>query len=209
MRFQVNLGLGYQSVPDKIENAKTIVLKMTGNAYFAAPNPLPHPTLASITTTNTALETAYNNAQGGNKQTTLILKAAETAYNNALLELAHYVEDRANSDPNNGAAIIASAGMLMKAKTPPSIPTFDAKNNVLSGSIDVRIKATKGALYIIESSNDPVAPATYVWKQVSVGALANVTLSGFTPAKKIWLRYALIIKNVQQDFSDPISIIVT
>jgi hypothetical protein len=210
MRFQVNLGLGFQAVPDKIENAKTIVLKMTGNAYFTAPNAVPHPTLASITTTTNTLETAYNNAQGGNKQATQVLKSAEIAYNNALMELMHYVEDRANADPNNGAAIISSAGMLQKTKTPATIPTFDAKNNVLSGSVDVRIKAVRGAVYVIETSPDLVPPANvYVWKQASIGTKATVTLNGFTPTKRIWLRYALILKNVPQDFSDAISLIVT
>jgi len=210
MRFQINLGLSAQPVPMKVENGRNMVMKIGASAYFAAPNPLPHPTLASITPLINTLETAYENALGGSKIATLALKSAEIAYDNAITELSHYVEDRANADPNNGETIIVSAAMIMKAKTPKTIPTFSVKNNVLTGSIDVKVKATKGALYIFQTSPDPVPPATaLVWTQASVGSKCKVTISGLTPAKKMWVRFALLIKGVQQDWSDGVSIVIT
>ncbi len=210
MKFQVNLGLHAQTVPFKVENGRTIVSKMGLSAYFLAPNPLPHPTLASITPLINTLETAYENARGGGKVFTLALKTAEAAYDTAFTELGHYVEDRANADPNNGAAIIAAAGMKAKNKGGKTIPTFALKNNAISGNVDAKVKATKGAVYLFQTSPDPVAPATaLVWSQASVGKKCKATLSGLALGKKVWVRFALIVGGVQQDWSDPMSIVVT
>ncbi len=81
---------------------------------------------------------------------------------------------------------------------------------VFFDNVDAKVKATKGALYIFQTSPDPVAPATtYVWTQASVVKKCKATLAGLVVGKKIWVRFALIVKNVQQDWSDPMSIVVT
>jgi hypothetical protein len=57
---KTKLGLGTLSVTHKVELARQIVIKMTGNANFTTPVPA----LAAITTAANSAETAFNNAQG-------------------------------------------------------------------------------------------------------------------------------------------------
>ena len=209
MRFNVNLGLKNQSVADKIENGKSYSSKIAASAYFAAPNPLPHPTLSNYNTTVGALETAFNASKGGGDIALQTLHTAETNYDNATTELGHYVEDRANSDPVNGAAIITAAGMNQKVNSPKTILDFSAKNGEISGQLEVRIKATDNTTYVVQTSPNPANGTAYVWTQAKISQYASLTLSGFTRGSIVWLRYARIIANVQGDFSDPISVVVS
>jgi hypothetical protein len=210
MRVNVSLNLYSQTVPDKVEFGRFVLIKLAAGSYFLAPNALPHPSLANAKLVVDALELAFTNAQGGGKANTQALKMAETNFDNMMVELSHYVEDRANTDPINAVSIIIAGGMNVKAKATKAIPAFAAKNEAISGTITVRIKAVKGAIYIIETSPDPVPPVTsYVWKQVAVSKKATVKITGLTAGKKIWVRYALVEKNVQSDFGDAMSIIVT
>ena len=60
---KVNLNLSGRSIPNKIAFAGTVVLQMSGNAYF----PTPSPTLTAVKTAADALNLAYQKAQtGGN-----------------------------------------------------------------------------------------------------------------------------------------------
>lgn len=55
---KVKLGLRGLTVVQKVEYARQIVSKMTGNAVF----PTPVPSLAAVNTAALAAETAYNDA---------------------------------------------------------------------------------------------------------------------------------------------------
>jgi len=210
MRFVVVINLKDQSVEVKIENGKSYSTKIGASAYFAAPNPLPHPTLANYNGIVTALENALNASKGGGDIALQTLKTAETNYDNYTTELGHYVEDRANSDPLNGDAIITAAGMSQKTKGTISIPDFSAKATDISGELYVRIKATDKTTYVLESSPNPaLGTSAYVWKQVKVSQYASFKIDGYTRGQIVWLRYARIMGNVQSNFSDPISVVVS
>ena len=76
MKKQVSLKLATLSVPVKIERARHYVTVMTGNPNFITPAP----TLASITTAVTILETAFNNAQAGGKALTALMREKEIKF---------------------------------------------------------------------------------------------------------------------------------
>jgi hypothetical protein len=170
---------------------------------------LPHPTLASYNTIVAAFETAFNAANGGSAIQAQTLKTMEANYDNATTELGHYVEDRANNDPLNGDAIITAAGMLQRIKGDRIIPEFNATNNALSGVLDVRIKATPNTTYVLQQSPNPAAGAAFIWSQVKVSQYASFQITGLTRGQIVWLRYARINGNVQSDYSDPISVVIT
>jgi len=209
MRFVVVINLKDQSVEVKIENGKSYSTKIGASAFFAAPNPLPHPTLANYNGIVTALENALNASKGGGDIALQTLKTAETNYDNYTTELGHYVEDRANSDPLNGDAIITAAGMSQKSAGAKSIPDFSAKNGENSGQLDVRIKATDNTIYVLQTSPNPAAGAAFVWTQAKVSQYASFSITGFNRGAIVWLRYARIVGNLQGDFSDPISVVVS
>ena len=208
MRFVVVINLKDQSVEVKIENGKSYSTKIGASAYFAAPNPLPHPTLANYGGIITALENALNAAKGGGDIAQQTLKTAETNYDNATTELAHYVEDRANADPLNGDAIITAAGMTQKSVGAKFIPDFKATPTGISGELYVRIKATRSTTYVLQLSPNPATGADFVWHQVKVSQYASFKIEGLVRGQIVWLRYARIIGNVPSDFSDPMSVVV-
>ncbi len=209
MRYQINLGLRQQSVPVKIETGRSILKKMGDSSFFAAPNPLPHPTLASVDTVIDDLETAYQQKQDGGKVATQMLKKNVLAYNDAIIELAHYVVDVANANPLQAEAIIIASGMKMKHFTKAVIPDFLVKNGKLSGTVKLRVRATKRAVYIFEISTATTGSLNdLIWKTISIGSKASVIIMGLTPGTTYYFRYAKVIKNMQADFSEAMHIVV-
>ena len=208
MRYQINLGLRQQSVPVKIETGRSIIKKMSSSSFFAAPNPLPHPTLASVDTVIDDMESAFLLTKDGSRLATQQLKKTVKAYVTAITELAHYVVDVANANPLQAEAIIVASGMQAKHFTKATIPDFSLKHGTLSGTVMLRVKATKRAVYIFEMSSGSVGSANeLVWKIISIGSKASVTISNLTPATTYYFRYAKVINNEQTDFSDAMHIV--
>ena len=209
MRLQVNLGLSKLNVPAKVEYGKTTVTKMGASPFFLAPNPLPHPTLASTTAIITTLEAAFQSQQKGNTASTEALHNAETAFDNGFIELSHYVEDRANADTLNGSTIIAAANMKQKKAATRTKVAFKAAKGSVAGSVKLSIKAVKGAAYIVQQSPDHSVNAVgYTWTQSSISTKSRVELDGFATGSTMWFRYATVLSNVQSDWSDPVSIVI-
>src|SRR5205823_3404061 len=95
---QVKIGTDGMPVPDKIQFARQIVIDMTGNPNFTTPAP----TLASIGTAATTLETAYNAAQTArqvSKAKTAALDTPNGSLDLLLAQLANYVENTSGGDP--------------------------------------------------------------------------------------------------------------
>ena len=208
MRYQINLGLRQQSVPVKIETGRTIIKRMSSSSFFAAPNPLPHPSLSSVDAIITDMESAYLLTKDGGKSATHLLKKRVKAYVDAITELAHYVADLANANPLQAEAIIVASGMQMKHFTKATIPDFSLKHGELSGTVMLKVRATKRAVYIFEMSSGNVGSVNeLVWKTISIGSKASVTVSGLTPGTTYYFRYAIVINNEQTDFSDAMHIV--
>jgi hypothetical protein len=100
------LGIRNLSIPQKIQQLRQIVTKMTGNANFPAPDPA----LATMTTAINKLETDYNDGQS-KRQTaqaaTNLQNQSETALDTLARALAAHVDSVAKGDET----IILSAGM--------------------------------------------------------------------------------------------------
>lgn len=209
MKKLVSLKLSKQNVATKIENARHYVTAMTGNPNFTTPSP----TLASITTSINNLETAYNNAMGGGKVLTAIMRDKLVTLDNLLTQLSHYVEAIANGSDT----IILSAGMNLKVIAGGGRPNgFIIKKGDQSGELKLSTTYEKSHAYIWEMVADPLPDETpnvigagsseeaHTWKQVGVTTKASFTMDGLVAGLKYWFRVATVGKEGQNDWSDPI-----
>src|SRR5258706_11400252 len=112
---QVKVGIATLPDADKIQYARQIVLDMTGNPNFTTPAP----TLASVGTAATALETAYNAAQTARQ----VAKSKTQAQDAAAAALLLLVSQLANYEENNsggGPTEITHPGL--RGGDPPAAP---------------------------------------------------------------------------------------
>lgn len=203
---QVKVGTAAMPIPDKIQFARQIVIDMTGNANFTTPAP----TLASITTAATALESAYNAAQTA-RQVAKGLTTAQDAKNIALDLLlsqeGNYVENTSGGD----AAKIESSGFSVgNPKTPigPLLAPLNlvAKPSESEGTADLKWKSVRGAgTYNITRATDPNVEASWVVAGASTKTKASVNT--MTSGTKYWFRVAGVGAAGQGPWSDPVPMI--
>jgi len=200
---KVNLSLSKRSVPSKIEFARSVVLQMTGNAHFTAPNPA----LSNITAAANALDAAYVKAQNGGVQDTADMHAKEDALDQLLTAEGSYVEVIANGIPATAEATILSAGMDVKQTGSINIPILSVTQGSVAGSVKLRRKAEgRGVVYKWQKSPDPFTGTS--WINAGEGALASFEITGLTSVTRYWFRVAVITGNVQGEYSDPVTFVV-
>jgi hypothetical protein len=186
---QVKIGTDGMPIPDKIQFARQIVIDMTGNANF----PTPAPTLASIGTAATALETAYNAAQTARqvaKSKTAAIETPDASLNLLLAQLANYVENTSGGDP----AKIDSSGFTTRdvpsgpigALTPPA--SFEVTPSDSSGAVNLNWAKVRGAKsYIVERATDA---GTLVWGSPATTTKSKIEVAGLNSGTKYWFRVA-------------------
>src|ERR1044072_4892792 len=158
-RIKLNLR---QPVPDKLQTGRQIIAAMTNNPNFATP----HPPLAEVTASLTALDEAYKAhqvAKSDARTKASVADDAETQFDSQLRKLAAYVQSIADTDET----VIASAGMQTTAArtTPtawsaPAALTATASNHESEINLTWR-KVDNARSYIIQVSPDP--PTTESW----------------------------------------------
>src|SRR5258706_6089014 len=121
---QVKVGIATLPDADKIQYARQIVLDMTGNPNFTTPAP----TLASVGTAATLLETNYNAAQTARqvaKSKTQAQDAAAAALLLLVSQLANYGENTSGGGPTKNTSS-GFAGGQPPTRAPPvrSPPEF-------------------------------------------------------------------------------------
>ena len=200
---KVKLELKKKSVPQKIDHAKTIVIKMTGNASFVTPNP----TLASITTAVTNLTTATAEIEVARKTLELKYNAlctAEAVLDAGLTQLANYVENISNGDE----AKILSAGMDVRSDStaislPDKIASVVATMGDSAGEIDLSWDKITGAKsYVVETALSEMNPLE--WKHMVVSTRSKAEVGTLKTGTSYHLRVAAVGSAGQGPWSDPV-----
>ncbi len=185
---RVKLNLSKTNIPLKIQKAKTIVTKMTGNTTFTTPAP----SLASITTAISKLESSYELALDGGKTKKATMRTDATALDVLLTQLAAYVQDITAGDELK----ILSSGMELRnnpsAPQVPETPT-DFKTGLKCNEGEARFKwnPVKGAAaYIIQISDTPTDENS--WEFYDVITKANYQGGEFVSLTIKWFRVTAV-----------------
>ncbi|MCD6067652.1 MAG: hypothetical protein K0S33_2478 [Bacteroidetes bacterium] len=196
-KIRVALYMARMSVSEKLNKAKRVMNAiLTNSNVFTSPGTA----VSDLATATTNLENAWNNAEDGGKSLTAIMHDREKIFDAAMIHLAYYVELTANGDPE----IIHLAGLDVRPTPNHTGPaSFEAKHGDGNGSINLKVKAVKGASYLWEYSVDNAT-----WVDAGGTKQSRTEINGLTPGSRYWFRYALIDKDGQQPWSEPLSIIV-
>ena len=204
MANKIKLDLQGISVPDKVQFIRQLIVKLTGNPNFPAPNP----TLIALAALADTLEAAYNKQQTDQqtaKTSTTALGTAEDTADAGLNSLANHVEEVSHGSKEK----IESAGLTVRApKT--NTTSLDAPQNVSvtagdnEGELDLvwepNKKATGG--FEIQISIDPFTSTS--WQHADNSTSSKTTLTGLPSGSKIWVRIrALGPKKIKSPWSDP------
>jgi len=199
MKAKVNLGLAQLSVAAKIEKARQFVIAITNNVSIFA---TPHPTLVSVGDAADALEVAYNNATDGGKSATAIMHTKESALDDLLTKLGHYVEDTSSGNADS----ILLAGMdIRHPKNPltevPMPVNLEAKTSEVPGEIILHWKPIhNAAAYVIQMNTGSDA-----WAQIDIVTKANSIAKTLTSGTRYNFRVAAVGSPGTGPFSDSAS----
>jgi hypothetical protein len=180
---RIRLNLRNLTVTEKIAKGRHIVSAMTNNARF----PNPNPPLTEVTTALDELSQAYASVQLAKSEVATRVTTqdnAETKIDQALTQLAGYVESVAGKDDT----LITSAGMETKASR--SVPSVPAPPQALSavaseheGEVDLFWKPVANARsYTVEASLDPATPAS--WTHVGIATSGSKSIANLTSGKR-------------------------
>jgi hypothetical protein len=196
MKYVAVSGITKKPYTVQFAGGREIILKMTGNPNF----PSPFPTLTTCATNINNAEAAYLQAKIGGPDATANMRAKVAVFELSIKQLVSYVEAIANQNPANAEAVILSAGMLVKGRSPRKTKNFDAKATIHPGEVKLKIKAEPRAAYEFQISYDITNPAN--WKTIVQGTLSSATLQDQPINTRLYFRGRVIIKNQPGEWSE-------
>jgi hypothetical protein len=181
--------------------AQAIVKAMSGNPLF----PTPAPALAVISQAIADLQSAEMAALLRTKGAVITRDEKRTALVTLLQQLKGYVQTIADANVENGASIIASAGLAVR-KTPVRVPrVFAAKPGIVSGSAKlVAASAGNRSGYEWQYSTD----GGKTWSAVPFTLQAKTTIAGLAVGSTVLFRYRPVTKTGEGDWSQSVSLVV-
>jgi hypothetical protein len=195
--------------------ARYILSCLRDNPYFPNPRVALDTFEAHIAAAEAAQVTVLSGLHGSGSAGAAALQVVK----NDVEALRVYVESVAQLDGTNGAAIVTSAGMLVKNARGPSRPDFAVKPGRVSGSVNLFARAAgRRASYEWQyaSGGGPRpgeagdAPSDeVVWTDVESTLVAQTTVSGLTPGIRYSFRCRTKTPKGVGDWSAVISLMVT
>jgi hypothetical protein len=189
-------------IADVILYANNIVQKITSNPSFPTPTPTVAALNAAVSDLHTAETAALSRATGAatvrnDKLATLV---------SLLQQLRGYVQSIADATPENGAAIIESAGLAVRKITAHGKRAFAAKPGALSGStIVTAVSAGPRSSYEWQYSTD----GGKTWVFAPATTQGKTTVAGLPAGTTVQFRYlAVTPKGGQGDWSPAVSLLV-
>ncbi|MBS1507855.1 MAG: hypothetical protein JSS79_14540 [Bacteroidetes bacterium] len=196
MKYVAVSGISGKPFTMQFAGGREFILKMTGNSNFTSPLP----TLTTCAQSINNAEAAYLQAKIGGPDATANMRAKIAVFQQCMKQLVGYVEGIANQNPANAEAVILSAGMLVKGRSPRSTKNFDAKATIHPGEVKLKIKAAPRAAYEFQISLDITNPAN--WKTIVQGTLSSAVLQNQPINTRLYYRGRVIIKNQPGEWSE-------
>jgi hypothetical protein len=189
------------AVPKLITCALGIVTRMTNNPSFASPIP----TLAAVQAAIDDLEEAEVIALMRTRGAAAARDAKRAVLVSLLEPLRAYVQTIADANPENGPAIIESAGFTLR-KIPVMPPRgFKVERGAVSGTVKLVVPATaRRAAYDWQYSVD----GGKTWLEIVSTLQSRTEVTGLTPLTTTQFRYRTLTKTGRSDWSQPASIVV-
>ena len=167
---------------DLIAFVRNVIALMTGNIKY----PTPTPTLAAITTSVNAFETAVHEALDGGKIVIATRNAARVELLALMRQLAAYVQGSCNADL---LALLSSGFAAVRAPSPvgvlpaPLNPrlTYTDKSGELLLKFD---RVNNAANYSVQTAPAATGP----WTDEDLSTATRVVIGGLTPGETLWAR---------------------
>ena len=195
-------GLTDKNSSEKVTYGGEIKTGMIGNAYFTDGADL----LTALNTATGDLKTAN---ETGNSDA---IKPVETIFDNKLKLFVLYVQGKIiGIDDELATTMVHSVNLKTKKKGTKSLKDFSAKEGKATGTMKVRkvipteLKKKKKS-YIFQMCTDPTNPGTWVTK---VSNKATYIFTGMTSGTRYFFRVAIVVGDVQGDYSDVITVVKT
>jgi hypothetical protein len=189
------------SVPAFITYARGIVTRITGNPSI----PNPTPSLAVLTAAINDLQVAEAAAQSRLKGAVDTRNDKRTALVLLLRQLRGHIQTVADAAAENGAAIIASAGLAVRKTPAHRARAFTAKQGAVSGSAKlVATTAARRASYEWQYSTD----GGKIWVIAPATLQARTTIAGFVPGSTVVFKFRPVTRTGEGDWSQPVSLVV-
>lgn len=153
---KVKVGFINLSVPSKIEKARLIITRITGNAVY----PAPVPSVIDLTNATDAVEVAYTESRNRDKEKVAILRQRVAELDYLISQMAAYVQQASGGDE---LKILSSGFDVRKEPEPKSDTAGEVINVRLSdGTVNGKVRvdfdrAGNAVLYVVSvsESGDP------------------------------------------------------
>jgi hypothetical protein len=189
-------------VPALLTLTRAILSAMANSPHFPSPTP-------SLAVLAAAL------AQLGHAQTAVLSRTRGTRETRdekhaklvtLLQQLERYVQSVADGNPDAAVSIIESAGMSVKRPAVQAKPPFAVKPGRVSGSVQLTVcSAGDRAAYYWQWSTD----GGVEWRDAPATTQAKTAIAGLPVANMCWFRVRVVTKDGEQDWSQPLSNLVT
>ena len=191
-----------RKVADLILFVNNIVQKMTNNASF----PMPTPSIAALTAALNDLHSAETQTLSRAKGAATVRDDKRTVLVSELQQLRGYVQGIADATPENGAAIIESAGLAVRKIPTHPKRAFAAKPGPLAGTATVTAEnAGPRSSYEWQYSVD----GGKTWVSAPATTQGKTTIAGLPSGTTVQFRYlAVTPKGGQGDWSSAVALLV-
>jgi hypothetical protein len=196
----VKLNFKALRVPLKIQKAKNIVSKMTGNANFTTPNPALDVVMNAIN----KLEISYAASLDGGISKTALMRTDTATLDLLIAQLMNYVQDVTGGNElkilSSGMEVKATATAPQPMPAPLNMKYLTDSND---GEANIKWSPVKGSkAYLIQSSTTPDVETS--WAFFDACTSANYTALGLTSHTAIWFRIAALGAKGAGPWSDPL-----
>ena len=188
-----------------ILKAKYIVAQMGDNV---TKYPTPSPPLADVTLSIAALEDAQVEVSKRVPGAVATRDLKYTAVLNDLRSLQNYVQDRADSQTDEQAAIgmITSSGFSLRKTGVRVKPDLSVAKSKISGKVLLTAKAAGPRVSYNWQQSDNNGT---LWTDLPPTMQAKTSVSALNPGTKYWFRLRAVNKTGPENWSQPVWVIVT